>query len=125
MDFGPQGRLYVSRGSRIDVVNTHGRTTCCYPLEGDGWATIEASADGRHLYVGNFFTGRLLKIDLECGEEVARADTGVQRSLAGIAEYTGIARRKAAGKKRVRATSSRARPQRRKQRRSRRASGTS
>ena len=28
MDYGPQGRLYVSRGSRIDVVNARGRTTC-------------------------------------------------------------------------------------------------
>jgi sugar lactone lactonase YvrE len=89
VDYGPQGRLYVSRGSRIDVVDLRGRTTCCYPLDGEGWATLEPSADGRHLYVGNFFTGRLIKLSLECGEEVARADTGVLRSLAGIAEYPG------------------------------------
>ena len=92
MDYGPQGRLYVSRGSRIDVVDLRGRTTCCYPLQGEGWATLEASADGRHLYIGNFFTGRLVKLSLECGEEVARADTGVPRSLAGIAEYVAKSR---------------------------------
>src|SRR5688500_18535557 len=95
VDYGPQGRLDVSRGSRIDVVDLRGRTTCCYPLDGDGWATLEPSADGRHLYVGNFFTGRLIKLSLECGEEVARADTGVLRSLAGIAEYPGSGTRRA------------------------------
>jgi sugar lactone lactonase YvrE len=93
VDYGPQGRLYVSRGSRIDVVDSRGRTTCCYPLEGEGWAILEPSADGRHLYVGNFFTGRIIKLSLECGEEIARADTGVLRSLAGIAEYPGSAAR--------------------------------
>jgi sugar lactone lactonase YvrE len=110
MDYGPQGRLYVSRGSRIDVVDWRGRTTCCYPLEGEGWATLEASSDGRHLYVGNFFTGRLVKISLECGEEVARADTGVARSLAGIAEYNGGAARGKRAKKKSRPRSVRRRP---------------
>lgn len=89
MDYGPQGRLYVSRGTRIDLVAPSGRTTCCYPLEGTGWATLKAAADGRHLYIGNFFTGRLVKLALESGDQVATADTGVQRSLAGIAEYLG------------------------------------
>jgi outer membrane protein assembly factor BamB len=89
MDYGPQGRLYVSRGTRIDIVDDSGRTRCSYPLEGAGWATLEPAADGRHLYVGNFFTGKLMKLDLESGEEVAKADTGVPRSLAGIAEYVG------------------------------------
>lgn len=88
MDYAPQGRLYVSRGSRIDLVAPSGRTMCSYPLEGPGWATLKAAADGRHLYIGNFFSGKLVKLELESGEQVAVADTGVARSLAGIAEYT-------------------------------------
>jgi hypothetical protein len=87
MDYGPQGRLYVSRGNRIDLVNPAGRTTVSYPLEGHGWATLKAAADGRHLYIGNFFSGQLAKLELESGEVVATADTGVERSLAGIAEF--------------------------------------
>jgi hypothetical protein len=89
MDYGPQGRLYVSRGTRVDLVSPRGRTMCCYPLEGHGWATLKAAADGRHLYIGNFFSGQLVKLELESGEHVAVADTGVARSLAGIAEYVG------------------------------------
>jgi hypothetical protein len=119
VDFGPQGRLYVSRGSRIDVVDSRGRTTCCYPLDGEGWATLEPSADGRHLYVGNFFTGRLIKLSLECGEEIARADTGVLRSLAGIAEYPGRAVRGAKRKRRRKPAVKRKATKRRKPRRAR------
>jgi hypothetical protein len=87
MDYGPQGRLYVSRGHRIDLINSSGRTTCSYMLEGHGWATLKAAADGHHLYIGNFFTGQLGKLALDSGELIASADTGVERSLAGIAEY--------------------------------------
>lgn len=91
MDYGPRGRLYVSRGTRVDLVSPEGRTMCCYPLDGHGWATLKAAADGKHLYIGNYFSGQLVKLELESGEYVAIADTGVQRSLAGIAEYVGDA----------------------------------
>jgi hypothetical protein len=91
MDYGPKGRLYVSRGNRIDLINASGRTTCSYMLEGQGWATLKAAADGRHLYVGNFFSGQLAKLEMESGEIIASADTGVERSLAGIAEYVDAA----------------------------------
>lgn len=89
MDYGPDGRLYVSRGTRVDLVSPDGRTKCCYPLEGHGWATLKTAADGRHLYVGNFFSGRIVKLELGTGEHVAVADTGVPRSLAGIAQFDG------------------------------------
>jgi hypothetical protein len=89
MDYGPKSRLYVSRGNRIDLINAAGRTTCSYMLEGNGWATLKVAADGRHLYIGNFFTGQIAKLELESGELIATADTGVERSLAGIAEYPG------------------------------------
>jgi hypothetical protein len=89
MDYGSRGRLYVSRGNCIDLINSAGRTTVSYKLEGHGWATLKAAADGRHLYIGNFFSGQLAKLELESGELIASADTGVERSLAGIAEYRG------------------------------------
>jgi len=92
MDYAPDGRLYVSRGTRVDLVAPDGRTMCCYPLEGHGWATLKTAADGRHLYVGNFFTGRIVKLELGTGEHVAIADTGMPRSLAGIAQFAGRAR---------------------------------
>jgi len=87
MDYGPRGRLYVSRGHRIDLVSAAGRTMVSYPLDGTGWVTVRASSDGRHLYVGNFFSGKVVKMAVDSGEWVAVADTGVERSLAGIAEY--------------------------------------
>jgi sugar lactone lactonase YvrE len=102
MDYGPQGRLYVSRGTRVDLVSPKGRVMCTYPLDGHGWATLKAAADGRHLYIGNFFSGKLVKLELESGEQVAVADTGVERSLAGIAEYVGVS--SAARKARVSGT---------------------
>jgi sugar lactone lactonase YvrE len=89
MDYCPRGRLFVSRGNRIDLINESGRTTCSYLLEEHGWATLKAAMDGRHLYIGNFFSGQLAKLSLETGELIASADTGVERSLAGIAEYPG------------------------------------
>jgi hypothetical protein len=76
----------------VDLVSPEGRTMCCYPLDGHGWATLKASADGKHLYIGNYFNGQLVKLELESGEHIAIADTGVQRSLAGIAEYAGDGR---------------------------------
>ncbi|MEP7243783.1 MAG: hypothetical protein ABI885_08855 [Gammaproteobacteria bacterium] len=99
MDYGPQGRLYVSRGNRVDLVAPDGRTIVSYPLEGQGWATLKAAADGRHLYLGNFFSGKLVKLELESGEHVEVADTGVQRSLAGIAEYVVASESKARKRK--------------------------
>ena len=89
MDYGPRGQLYVSRGNRVDLVSPRGRTMCCYPLEGHGWATLAACSDGRHLFLGNFFSGQVVKMELGSGEPVAVADTGVKKSLAGIAEFVG------------------------------------
>jgi hypothetical protein len=94
MDYGPRAQLYVSRGNRVDLVSPRGRTMCCYPLEGHGWATLAASSDGKHLFMGNFFSGQVVKMELGSGEPVAVADTGVRKSLAGIAEFVGTRDRK-------------------------------
>lgn len=39
--------------------------------------------------IGNFFSGQLGKFNLASGEMVATADTGTQRSLAGLAQFPG------------------------------------
>jgi len=110
MEYGAGGKLYVLRGSRLDVVDAKGITARSYPLQGFGWATLELAADGRHAYVGNFFTGELAKLDLVSGDEVASVQTGMPKSLAGIAEFAGAPRTGGATAKR--ATNKRATKQR-------------
>lgn len=89
MVYGQDGTLYVLRGARIDIVNEQGETTRSIPLEGFGWATIELSSDGKHAFLGSFFSGELIKVDLTTGAKVASAQTGGIKALAGIAEYAG------------------------------------
>jgi hypothetical protein len=52
---------------------------------------ITASADDRHAFCANIFTGVMSKVDLEAGRIVGQIDTGLakpQRSLAGVAEFS-------------------------------------
>ena len=57
--------------------------------EGPGWASLGTSIEPGVALIGNFFTGAVMKLDLGSGEALATADTNVQRSLAGIAQYPG------------------------------------
>ena len=54
-----------------------------------GWAAVNASTDGRHAFIGNFFTGELVKLRLADGQTVARTNIGQQESLSGVAQYPG------------------------------------
>ena len=56
-------------------------------LPGPGWATLCLCKDGSHAVLGNFFNGQIGKFDLSSGEMVASAETDVERSVAGIAEF--------------------------------------
>jgi sugar lactone lactonase YvrE len=88
--FAPDGELLVSRGARIDVVDPgDGTVRRSLPLEGVGWASVAPSVDGRSILVGNFFSGELARIDATTGARLASANVGVQKSLAGLAEYPG------------------------------------
>lgn len=88
--FAADGSLLVSRGARIDVVDPQdAKVLRTYALEGFGWATLAPSLDGKAVFVGNFFTGELARIDLGSGSKVASANVGVAKSLAGIAEFPG------------------------------------
>ena len=56
-------------------------------LPGPGWASLCLSSDGQHAFLGNFFNGQIGKFSIESGEMIASAETSVERSLAGIAEF--------------------------------------
>ena len=56
-------------------------------LPGPGWATLCLCKDSSHAVLGNFFNGQIGKFELSSGEMVASAETDVERSVAGIAEF--------------------------------------
>ncbi|MEN8198010.1 MAG: hypothetical protein ABFS30_16105, partial [Pseudomonadota bacterium] len=76
-------------GFFLDVLDADGNATRTYETAGSGWAAIGPSIDGKTIFIGNFPTGEFIKLDLDSGESVAQADTGVKRGLAGIAQYPG------------------------------------
>jgi hypothetical protein len=90
----PDGTLLmIYAASRTEFAMRHitadGETLREWPLPGPGWAIVSPSLDDGVVLIGNFFTGILGKFDLASGTLTAQADTGVQRSLAGIAQYPG------------------------------------
>ena len=87
--FDRDGRLLVVTGRGIDALDLQGRTLRSYPLPGFGWASMSPPATGNHVFVTNFFSGEIGKLDLGSGELLAKADTGVKRSLSGAAEFAG------------------------------------
>jgi hypothetical protein len=90
LSYTPDQRLLLSRGDHVQVLDAEtGELGERFELGAFGFAAIHASPDNRHVYGGSFFTGEIVKIDMETGETVARADVGVQRSTAGIAEFPG------------------------------------
>jgi hypothetical protein len=86
----PGGELLVSNGSgfaRIDPVT--GKVNRVYSLQGIGWAAVNTSADGQSAYVGNFWTGELVRVRLEDGAVLARTNVGQKESLSGVAQFPG------------------------------------
>ncbi len=84
------GTLLLLRGSFIDLLDRAGASLRTITLDAYGYAMITASADGRHAFVANIFTGVMSKVDLETGAITGQIDTGLakpQRSLAGVAEF--------------------------------------
>ena len=89
LNYCADGMLLVTRGPKIEVIDEGGYVSRTYPLEGRGWATIKESVDQKHILVSSFFKGILLKMSKESGEVVAEIKVGAERSLAGVAEFTG------------------------------------
>lgn len=82
-------RANFKTGFFLEHLSETGEVIRCYPLPGPGWASLGRSTEKDIALVGNFFSGTLAKLDLATGALVARAETGAQRSLAGIAQFPG------------------------------------
>lgn len=87
--FDRDGRLLVVTGRGVEALDLQGRSLRSYPLPGFGWASMSPPATGNHVFVTNFFSGEIAKLDLGSGQLLAKAETGVKRSLSGAAEFAG------------------------------------
>ena len=56
-----------------------------FVVPGFGWSVIDARS-GTHAYVGNWFSGEVIKLDLQTGDVVARVIVA-EKCMAGIAQY--------------------------------------
>ncbi|MDJ0926756.1 MAG: hypothetical protein QNJ73_03810 [Gammaproteobacteria bacterium] len=86
----PDGRLLITRGDFMELLDEDGEVLKSYPLETYGWSDIEVCGDGEHCLVSSIWTGEVVKVHVDSGEIVGRIDTGFaapNRCLAGIAEY--------------------------------------
>ena len=81
----PDGTLMVCMGNRVDALTLDGVWLRTFRLPGFGWSIIDARS-GSHAYVGNWFSGEVVKLDLQTGEVVARTVVA-GKCMAGIAQY--------------------------------------
>jgi len=92
--YQPDGTVLMLKGvSRTDFVLQHlsadAEELRTYELPSAGWAIISPTSDANVILLGNFFSGTVAKFDLDKGEITAEVTVGVERSLAGIAEFPG------------------------------------
>jgi hypothetical protein len=86
----PNGELLISNARGFVTLDPNsGALLREYKLDGMGWAAINSSYDGSHAYIGNFFTGEVVRVRLADGAVVARANVGQKESLSGIAQFGG------------------------------------
>jgi len=86
------GRLLITRGDSMELLDDDGNVVREYPLETYGWSDIETCGDGIHCLVSNIWEGTVAKVHIDSGAIVGVIDTGMKapnRCLAGIAEYKG------------------------------------
>jgi hypothetical protein len=94
INYMPDGKLMHIRanfkqGFFLENLSETGEVLKSWPLPGPGWATVGRSTEKDTILIGNFFTGQVAKFDLNTGAITAKAETGVQRALAGLAQYPG------------------------------------
>ena len=92
--YQPDGTLLFIKanfreGFFLQTLDADGNEIRTYDTDGPGWAALGTSIDSKSAFVGNFFTGGIIKVDLDSGKTTASAETNVQRALAGIAQYPG------------------------------------
>jgi hypothetical protein len=88
----PDGRLLITRGDFMELLDEEGDVLRTYPLETYGWSDIEICGDAKHCLVSSMWEGTVVKVNIESGEIVGEIDTGMKapnRCLAGVAEYKG------------------------------------
>jgi hypothetical protein len=83
------GRLLVVAGARIEAYDLAGKLLQTYPLAGFGWASMSEPVTATHVFATNFFSGEIVKMDLGSGKLLASAQTGINKSLSGAAEFAG------------------------------------
>lgn len=98
------GRLLLTRGETVEVLDEAGTVLREYRLPDYGWAMIQPSPDERSFVTTNFFTGMMARVDMESGRITGMIDSGTgvkdtptgvvpRLGLAGVAEYGGPAGR--------------------------------
>jgi sugar lactone lactonase YvrE len=89
--FDGAGRLLAVRGQGVDAFDAStGAKLRSYPLQSFGWSSLSLPVGAKaHAFVTNFFTGEIAKLNLASGKVTARADAGIRKSLAGVAEFPG------------------------------------
>ena len=92
--YQPDGTLlYIKANFRegffLQTLDNEGNVIRTYDPQERGAAGLAPSIDNQAAFIGNFFTGGIVKLDLASGETLATAETGVERALAGIAQYPG------------------------------------
>ena len=82
------GNVVICMGTRIDIIDGSGKVIDSVGLPGDvrGWSVICADRDPRYMYVANWFTGALIKLELSTGGVLA--ETQIEpKCVAGLAQY--------------------------------------
>ena len=79
-------RLLICRGDRLELMTDSGRVLRDNSLEEFGWSILAPSADERLACAGNWFNGRLVKLDLDSGRVAAKVNVA-EKCMAGIAVY--------------------------------------
>jgi hypothetical protein len=86
------GRLLCTVAKGLRIYDENNNIIKDIALPGYGWAQVAPDADNRYALAANIWTGMAARIDLDKGELTESIDTGFtapNRSLAGLAVYTG------------------------------------
>jgi hypothetical protein len=81
--------LLVIAGAKIEANDLAGQLLQTYPLASFGWASMSEPVTATHVFATNFFSGEIVKVDLVSGKVLASAQTGINKSLSGAAEFAG------------------------------------
>ena len=78
-----QGNILVLTGLQVERYDLDGKLLNVLPLGSFGWASMSQSRAGK-VYLSNFFSGQLACLDLQSGQIIARAETGMRKSASGL-----------------------------------------